>query len=143
MNQFLLLCLLFFTVALVVVVCTWWASYTRRQRLKHIVAEIAIAENEFSSDILTDKEVAEFLEIVARLPDAPKQVLHQGLRFDCELAPEKGWEFDDGMYLLPEAIQRRFGGDITDYSLSKNPTLGKLFSSVEKTKRRCSSTEST
>ena len=44
-------------------------------------------------------------------------------RFDAELASEHGWEFDDGIALLPSVLASEFGGAPEDYDLSKNPTV--------------------
>ena len=77
----------------------------------------------------TDDELAiRFLNAIARAADIPRGFIRPKDRFDAELAPEKGWEFDDGIALLPMVLASEFGGTAEEYDLSKNPTVIELFS---------------
>jgi hypothetical protein len=57
-------------------------------------------------------------------------------RFSNELAPEKGWEFDDGLKLLPLALSKRFGGRPEEYDLIRHGSLGSLFRTVDAMRRK-------
>lgn len=81
----------------------------------------------FSPPGAGDDMAIRFLDAVARAADIPRGVIRPGDRFDAELAPERGWEFDDGIALLPSVLASEFGGTAEEYDLSKNPTVIELF----------------
>ena len=86
----------------------------------------------FTATGLDGQEMDDFLEIVAEAAEIPSAKLRPGDRFDGNLAPEKGWELDDGLELLPLALQRRFGGSPEDYDLITNATLVDLLVAVDR-----------
>ena len=81
---------------------------------------------------LSDVECEDFLDLIQRLTDIPKGLLRPNDTFEGDLWPEKGWEFDDGLNLLPDAVRRRFGGSRDDYDLASNPTIDALLRAVQR-----------
>ena len=80
----------------------------------------------FDAESGSAASVIRFLKLVEFAADVPRGRLRPGDRFAVELAPERGWEYDDGVALLPEILQREFGGEASDYDLVQHPTLGDL-----------------
>jgi len=80
----------------------------------------------FPDSKLTMDEFTDFITYVERATEIPREYLRPEDRFDGNLAPERGWEFDDGLILLPEVLYRRFGGTVEDYDLNISPTLAEL-----------------
>jgi hypothetical protein len=72
-----------------------------------------------------------FLEIVERESDVPRALIRPTDRFDLELAPEVGWEFDDGVALIPEIVAQRFGGKPLEYDLKEYPTVRDLLCRIQ------------
>ena len=66
------------------------------------------------------------LEVVSKASDIPMGLLRPTDRFKDELAPERGWEFDDGISLLPLTLSKHFGGDPSDYDLTRHKTIEEL-----------------
>jgi len=75
------------------------------------------------------------LSHVADLTGVPVGKLRPTDRFDTGLAPPRGWEFDDGLGLLPDALQETFGVDAENFDLGQNPTIGDLLSAVARARR--------
>jgi hypothetical protein len=85
----------------------------------------------FPNVSLSLDEFIEFLTCVERATEIPKELLRPTDRFDVDLAAVRGWEFDDGLSLLPEVLSRRFGGPVEAYDLAEKRTLGELASNIK------------
>jgi hypothetical protein len=81
---------------------------------------------------LPAKELLEFLQLVALSVEMPRGLLRPTDRFSVELAPERGWEFDDGLSLLPTVLTHRFGGDDGHYNIEQFRTISELLKQVER-----------
>jgi hypothetical protein len=90
----------------------------------------------FSAAGAPDNMAIRFLDAVARAADIPRGFLRPADRFDAELAPERGWEFDDGIALLPWVLASEFGGTAEEYDLSKTPTVIGLLTLVVRNSRQ-------
>ena len=101
--------------------------FSRRERL-----DVKALQRLFPDSDLTLDEFTEFLTYVERATEVPKEYLRPGDRFDRELAAERGWEFDDGLNLLPRVLHRRFGGAFEGYALAASPTLADLLEVVRR-----------
>ena len=110
----------------------WRMLRNKRRRFVHRQAlDMGELQSLFPDSRLTLDDFTEFLIYVERATDVPKQYLRPEDRFDTQLAPVRGWEFDDGLILLPEVLQRRFGGDLEAYDLTTSSTLADLLRVVE------------
>jgi len=89
-------------------------------------------ERLFSTRTVTRCDLDRFLTRVERATDIPKGKLRPDDRFAVELAPVRGWEFDDGLNLLPLVLQRDFGGSIEDYDLGSDATVKTLLAAVQR-----------
>jgi len=87
-------------------------------------------QRQFDTTGLSPIEFALFLRQITEATDIPQGKLRPSDRFERELAPVRGWEYDDGLNLLPEMLQEKFGGECRDFDLKRNPTLGELLSAV-------------
>jgi hypothetical protein len=85
---------------------------------------------------LSSTDLESIFLLIERATDLPRDKLRPTDGFDRELAPAKGWEFDDGLLLLPSAMQRAFGGTVDEYDLGKNPTIADLVATVSRVKTR-------
>lgn len=68
--------------------------------------------------------------IVAERIHVPKEYIHPSDAFAGVLAPEPGWEHDDGLWLIPQELHDVFGGSVDEYSLARNPTIAHLISTA-------------
>jgi len=125
--------------ALVLLVGLWVCLETRRMVHRkrgrfHARAELSVdrLKSLFSSDTLPGSDVLRFLTRVENVTDVPKGKLRPDDRFAVELAPERGWEFDDRLNLLPLVLARDFGGGAEEYDLALNPSLRVLLTAVER-----------
>jgi len=84
----------------------------------------------FSEFPLPERDVIAILREVSSATDIPLGKLRPRDRFEVELAPLRGWEFDDGLLLLPECMKRIFGGDVDAYNLQQNATIACLMQTV-------------
>jgi len=84
----------------------------------------------FETRGLSAIEIDAFLEIVSQVTSIPVGKLRPQDRFDRELAPERGWEFDDGLEVLPDELFARFGGTAADYDFRRYPSLAELLVSI-------------
>jgi hypothetical protein len=121
------------------VVLTWIAVLERsmlRRKRNRFQARSDLSRDDlhklFAGTGLDFHELDDFLVTVSRASEMPMVRLRPSDRFDTDLAPAKGWEFDDGVALLPLALQRRFGGCPADYDLTKNATLSGLLDAVDR-----------
>jgi hypothetical protein len=113
---------------------TWRMLRRKRHRFKERLAlPVTSVRALFPATHLSAVEFEDFLNFVARATEVPLQLLRPGDRFDVELKGEKGWEFDDGVGRLPEAIKKRFGGNIEDYDLRRTRDLSGLLRAVDET----------
>jgi hypothetical protein len=88
------------------------------------------SQRQFNATDLSSVDFQMFIRQIAEATDIPQGKLRPTDRFDLELAPTKGWEFDDGLNLLPEVLQEKFGGDCEDFDLQCSPTVGEMLSVV-------------
>lgn len=80
-------------------------------------------EKYYASSGLPKRVVLQLLKEVANASDIPVPLLRPEDRFTVELAPIKGWEFDDGLVelsWLTEDREKRFAGKV---DLSKIQTV--------------------
>ncbi|REJ69994.1 MAG: hypothetical protein DWQ31_01890 [Planctomycetota bacterium] len=106
---------------------TWRMKRKKLQRFadrRHLTDDELVLT--FDAEAGSPASVIRFLELVEFETDVPRGRLRRGDRFAVELAPKRGWEYDDGVALLPEILQREFGGEASDYDLVLHPTLGDL-----------------
>ena len=89
----------------------------------------------FSESLLSRSEVLAVLREVSLATDIPLGKLRPSDRFAVELSPVRGWEFDDGLLLLPLRIQRVFGGNATDYATERTITVGGVIEAVAEQKK--------
>jgi hypothetical protein len=89
----------------------------------------------FCASQLTEAEVFAVLEQISRATDMQLGKLRPSDRFAVELRPERGWEFDDALGLLPECLQGRFGGDASDYVIERNRTIDDLMRAVSNSRK--------
>ncbi len=83
------------------------ADASRRARF---VSREAMSSEEFLAECgISDREAgAQVLDLRHSMSlefDIPEGKIRPGDRFDVELRPEKGWEFDDGVALLMQDLQ--------------------------------------
>jgi hypothetical protein len=105
-----------------------------KKKISRFVRRGRLTEDELINEFLPSRgsrnDVSDFLGIVSRAAEVPIGYLRPTDRFSQELAPEKGWEFDDGLGLLPLNLSKRFGGDPVDYDLTLHQTIADLMNAV-------------
>ena len=85
---------------------------------------------EFQDAKLNPDELMRALDAVERATSIDKRKLRAVDRFDAELAPERGWEYDDGLGLLPLDLSKEFGVSADIFDLAKNPTVNDLLCTI-------------
>jgi len=104
-----------------------WTYYVRKTKRARFGGRESLSARDlcrqFLTAELTEDEVLGFLEDVSRACDVPRGKLRPDDRFDRELAPVPGWEYDDGLSILPDKLQQRFGGSVSDYNVKNLSTL--------------------
>jgi hypothetical protein len=119
-----------------VVLCVMTAVMVREKRAKFADRKDydlhQLWERFFAESGLPKEVAVRVLTEVSLATDIPCSKLQPDDRFAVELAPTPGWEFDDGIWLLPESMHRIFGGDISVYSLETNPTVAELMRTVSR-----------
>jgi hypothetical protein len=94
----------------------------------------------FATNGLTEKEIATFLDEVSRATTIPTGYLRPDDQLGRELAPVRGLSYDDGVFLLPEVLEYRFG--LRKEELTCNPSeslrslLVQIASNKEQVQRR-------
>lgn len=81
---------------------------------------------------LSYQQFTRFLVVVERASEIPRGLMRPTDRFDTELAPVQGWEFDDGLIFLPKVLSRQYGGRLEDYDITAHPTARDLMIAVER-----------
>lgn len=91
---------------------------------------------EFFSDSELDEEaVTDFLRLVSTECEVPMGKLRPDDRFLVELAPTRGWELDDGVWLLPDCLAKRFGGAPSDYRIENPQTIRSISTTIAHRRR--------
>lgn len=131
MTDYLIALAAFCAIGLWVGLETWRMLRKKRARfalrVAHSPEEIRVM---FRSALLSDQDVAFILDQIEIATELPKEKLAPQDRFAVELSPEKGWEFDDGLHLLPTLLHERFGGAATTYELNADTTIASLIAAI-------------
>jgi hypothetical protein len=85
---------------------------------------------EFAATGLTSQEINIAIGIVSRETTVPRGLLRARDRFDRELAPVKCLSFDDGIYLLDEALTLAFKRRPGEISMVRARDLGNLLEQI-------------
>jgi hypothetical protein len=106
-----------------------WNLYPSRKRLSrfHEREELTsdqIYERFFSNELCSKDLVLELWNEVASVLGIPPGKLRLTDRFDKELAPEKGWEYDDEIGIINSIAQTRLKKSGTTANFSGIKTLG-------------------
>lgn len=88
--------------------------------------------SEFQNSRLKPYEIHRALEAIERATCISKCKIRANDRFDKELAPEKGWEYDDGLALLALDLSKEFEVSAEVFCLEQNPTVSDLFCTLAK-----------
>jgi hypothetical protein len=124
-----------------------WTLIPHRRRLKRFTGREDMAPdriyNEFFSASGFPKDlVLELWNEIAIPLRVPPGMLRPSDRFDKELAPIEGWEFDDDRADVDSVVNQRLKKLVTSTDLSAVQTLGdyvKFFCNLELAKRSCDS----
>lgn len=97
---------------LLLAVVTYWGRRTRRGSREPFVSRpsMTIADLHaafYAHSAVSQGDLAAALGEIGRVLGVPVDRLRPSDRFDVELAPEKGWEFDDPLAELTEVVERR------------------------------------
>src|SRR5208283_2362757 len=128
-----------FVLALVTVFVWLWSIIPFKEKLKRLQNREEFTSDEIYSRFFADKHLPKglVLELWNEVADSlrlPKGKLRPSDRFDEELAPVKGWEYDDDIVEVTWAAQHRIKESGATFDLSKIQTLGdyvEFFSRLE------------
>lgn len=87
--------------------------------------------DEIRPQTLSEDQVWRIVSLVGEETDVPADKLQLSDRFLHELLPEKGWEWDNGLWVISQIMSREFGGTLSDYDFDKCPTLRDLIRAVD------------
>jgi hypothetical protein len=118
-----------FALALVAVFVWLWNFIPHKEKLKRLTNREELTTDEIYSHFFAGKNLPKELVLklwneVADSLHLPKGKLRPTDRFDKELAPVKGWEYDDDIAEVTWAAQHRLKKIGTTFDLSKIQTLG-------------------
>jgi hypothetical protein len=118
-----------FILALVTVSVWLWNVIPHKEKLKRLRNREEFTSDEIYSRFFADKNLPKGLVLgvwneVADSLRLPKGKLRPSDRFDKELAPVKGWEYDDDIVEVIWAAQHQIKESGATFDLSKIQTLG-------------------